>query len=69
MVTWLLKTQLIQAVETEIDAISDDAAALTEADRSRLLAEVERDALAVEREEEFFIRGAQEAGVAVRRRP
>jgi len=62
---WLFKPQLIDALEKEIDAIADDAAALSEADRDRLMAEVERDLLAVQRDEEFFIR--QAANVARRR--
>lgn len=65
MLIWLFKPQLIDALEKEIDAIADDAAALSEADRDRLMAEVERDLLAVQRDEEFFIR--QAANVARRR--
>ena len=62
LVTWLFKTQLIEALENEIDAIADDTAALSEGDRAKLLGEVERDMLAVEREEEFFIRAANDEG-------
>jgi hypothetical protein len=68
VLTWLFKPQLIDALEKEIDAIADDTAALSDADRAKLMAEVERDMLAVEREEEFFIRRAREDGVTVTRR-
>ena len=65
MVAWLFKTQLIEALENEIDDIADDTGALSEGDRAKLLGEVERDLLAVQRDEEFFIR--QAANVARRR--
>ena len=65
---WLFKPQLIEALEKEIDAASDDTAALSETDRAKRLVEVERDRLAVERDEELFIRCANDAGVTVHRR-
>ena len=68
MFAWLFKPQLIEALEKEIDAIADDTAALSESDRAKRLVEVERDRLAVERDEEFFIRCAHDAGVIVHRR-
>ena len=65
---WLFKAELIEALEKEVDASSDDNSVLSEPDRGRRLAEVERDMLTVEREEEFFIRRARDEGATVMRR-
>ena len=66
---WLHKEALIQRIEAEIDAVSDDGAALTAQDRKKQLETIDRDRLALQREEDHWVSVAIEAGVAVLRRP
>ena len=62
IIAHLLKPQMIAAAKAAIEAAADDEAALSADDRARLIAEAERDALAVEREEVALIRAAKAAG-------
>ena len=48
IVTWLFKSQLIDALEKDVDAFADDTAALSATDRAKLLAEVDRDIEVIE---------------------
>jgi hypothetical protein len=62
------KEELISAIEKEIDTIADDQNALADPDRERLVAAAKRNILAVQRDEEFFIREANESGTIIQRR-
>jgi hypothetical protein len=61
--TWLLKPALIAALEKEIDAVADDAAALTPEQRQVKVAELMRDILSIEREESALVWRAQAQGL------
>lgn len=66
---WVLKDRLVALVEAEIDACSDDASALDLTERSTRIAQIERDKLMIEYEEEHWVCAAAAAGLAVVRRP
>jgi hypothetical protein len=66
---WLHREALIAKVEAQIDAISDDPNALTAQQRTESLTEIDRDRLAIEREEEHWVSTAIEGGANVLRRP
>ncbi|WP_375764116.1 hypothetical protein ACE10X_07020 [Bradyrhizobium sp. Pha-3] len=69
LIAHLFRDQMIAAAKAAIEAVADDDAALSDADRARLVGEAERDALAVEREECALVRGAKAAGALVLFRP
>ncbi|MFL9827205.1 hypothetical protein [Rhodoplanes sp. SY1] len=66
LVAWLMKDQLAAAVDAEIDANADDAAALSTHARRARFREILSDLLAAEREEEALIAAA---GFDIDRRP
>lgn len=68
MLCWLFRDQVIAALEKEIDALASDEVALSAEDRARLIAECDRDACALEIEEEQLIRAAAESGQPIERR-
>lgn len=68
LMCWALGPALVEAIEREIDLQSDDAHALTTADRRKRLAEIDDDRLAVEREEEALIEMAEAEGLQIFRR-
>jgi hypothetical protein len=68
VLAWMFRDQLIAAVEREIDEVSDDKIALTDQQRATALAEVDRDLLHCEREEEHLIRRADAEGLSLARR-
>ena len=53
----------------QIDAIADDANALTEQARTEQIGEIDRDRLAVQREEEHWVGKAIDGGMTMLRRP
>lgn len=67
-VAWLLQDQLVAKLDELIDEVADDAAALDDEQRAERLAEIERDRLAVQFEEEAAVRLAEERGLTVPRR-
>jgi len=66
---WLHRDLLVERIEAAIDAVSDDEHALTLAQRTAQLAEIDRDRLAVQREEEFWLVEAVKGGAKLLRRP
>lgn len=68
MIAWLFKKQLLAAVDAEIAELSDDKGALTDEQREQKLAEIDRDILAVEREEEELVSMAESQGQTISRR-
>jgi hypothetical protein len=68
LVCWLHKDSLIKRLDAEIDAESDDAAALTHEARQQREAEVLGDLLANERDEAEFVWQAQSQGLPVEHR-
>ncbi|MHC6150544.1 hypothetical protein ACVSQB_01985 [Bradyrhizobium elkanii] len=69
ILSYLFREQMIAAATKAIADAADDAAALSDADRARLIGEVDRDALAVQREEVALIKEAKAVGVPVSYRP
>jgi hypothetical protein len=68
LIAWLDPEQLYERVAAEIDAMSDDKAALTDAARAARLAQIAGDKLATEREEDFLIERAEQEGMMIARR-
>jgi hypothetical protein len=66
---WLHKDELIAALDHEIDAEADDAAALTHEQRQQQAAEVALDLLEIERSESELVWAAQSQGLPVEHRP
>jgi hypothetical protein len=69
LVFWLHREALIQKIEAQIEEVSDDQHALTAAQRTEQISEIDRDRLAVQREEEFWVCSAIDDGMNVLRRP
>jgi hypothetical protein len=69
LITHLLRDKMVAAAKAAIEAAADDDAALSDADRAKLIGEAERDALAVEREECALVRAAKSVGQPVLFRP
>src|SRR4030095_13134127 len=63
LICWLHKDALIAALDREIDAESDDKAALSHEARQKAEAEVMGDLLAVERDESALVWQAQAQGL------
>jgi hypothetical protein len=68
IMAWLNRDALAAAISSEIEACSNDAAALSAEDRRIAIETALRDMLAVEREEEAFIRMSRDAGAVINRR-
>ena len=66
---WLHRDAIIAKIEQQIDEIADDANALTEAATHGTDREIDRDRLAVQREEEHWIGRAIDDGTTMLRRP
>jgi hypothetical protein len=66
---WLHRETLIQRIESQIDEISDDQNALTAEQRHAQISEIDRDRLAIQREEEFWVGSAIDDGMNGLRRP
>ena len=62
-------TPLSRRSKQQIDAVADDANSLTEQERAEQIGEIDRDRLAVQREEEHWIGAAVDAGMTMLRRP
>jgi len=69
LLAWAFRDRLSAALNAEIDAIADDAAALTAEQRAEQRATALRDKLAAERDEEALLRMAIAAGTTLLRRP
>ncbi|MBR0870041.1 hypothetical protein JQ633_06710 [Bradyrhizobium tropiciagri] len=69
LVAWLFRDQLVAALEREIDAAADDAAALTREQREVQEAAVLQDILAIERREVALIFVAEAQGTIIDFRP
>jgi len=69
LLAWLFRDEVASALDDEIDAIADNTGALTSEQRAEQRATALRDKLAVEREEEAFVRIAIAVGAGVMRRP
>lgn len=69
LIFWLHRDLIIARIDAALDAIADDEHALTLAQRSEQMAVIERDKLAIEREEEAAIIAAGAAGLVILRRP
>jgi hypothetical protein len=65
LMAWLFRDALIAALDREIDAESDDASALTHADREVRIAEAEADLLSTERDICALIWRGQAEGLRV----
>jgi hypothetical protein len=65
---WLNEKAILAALEKEIDKAADDKSALTDEERKSRSAEILRDILANEREEEVLILLASENGLEISRR-
>jgi class 3 adenylate cyclase len=68
LLVWLHRDTLIERIEREIDLVADDQHALTSAQRVEQLKPIEKDRLAVEREEEVLISAAIAEGNMMLRR-
>jgi hypothetical protein len=68
LIAFIFKDALIAALDREIDAEADDAAALTHEQRQQREAEALGDLLAVEREESWFVWQAQSQGLPIEHR-
>ena len=68
LIAWLFRDDLQRAVGREIDELSDDENALTDAARADKLTEILGDMLAVGRSEEALICAAEAAGAVIPRR-
>ena len=66
---WLHRDAIFAKIEQQIDAVADDANSLTERERAEQIGEIDRDRLAVQREEEHWIGAAVDAGMTMLRRP
>ena len=66
---WLHRETIIERINEQIDANSDDANSLTAEQRTEQIGEIDRDRLAVQREEEFWINAAIDGGTNILRRP
>lgn len=69
VIAWLFKDRLIEAIESEIDSSSDDANALSDADRATKLSATLSEILETERQEEALIEMAAANGQEIGRRP
>jgi hypothetical protein len=69
LLAWLFPDQLLAKIEAEIDEISDDDEALSDADRLKLMNEIRNDILHVEREETHWVSVARAGGALVHHRP
>ncbi|MFD2183326.1 hypothetical protein [Rhodoplanes azumiensis] len=69
LTAWLHRDALVKKLLSEVDAIADDANALTDEQRNAALAENEGDRLATEFEEELLIRHIEAGGGSFERRP
>ncbi|MGJ5180393.1 hypothetical protein ACQR16_24495 [Bradyrhizobium oligotrophicum] len=65
---WLHRDALVARLEREIDAITDDVAALSPQDRERKLSEIAQDKLAIERSEASLVWSLQRDGLPVEHR-
>jgi hypothetical protein len=61
LIVWLHRDAIVKRLDAEIDAESDDAAALSHDERAKRLAEAQGDLLACERDEAWWVWQAQEA--------
>ena len=68
VVAWLFHDRLVDRLDAEIDALADDAGALTDDERDRREREILRQIDEVERREEALIEAAEEAGAPIARR-
>ncbi len=66
---WLHRDAIISKIEQQIDEIADDSSALTKEQRTEQIGEIDRDRLAVQREEEHWIGVAVDGGMTSLRRP
>ena len=66
---WLHRAAIIAKIDAQIDAVADDANSLTDQERAEQIGEIDRDRLAVQREEEHWIGKAIDAGMTMLRRP
>jgi hypothetical protein len=65
---WLHKDAVLARLDAECDASSDDAAALTDAQREKAIAQISADCMAVERAEAALVWLAQERGMGISHR-
>lgn len=65
---WLNREAITEKIERLIDEVADDNSALTKQNRAERIAEIDRDRLATQRDEEFFIGRAITDGMTVLRR-
>ena len=66
---WLHRDAIVAKIEAQINEVADDANALTAEQRTEQIGEIERDRLAVQREEEYWIGKAIDVGMTILRRP
>jgi len=69
LLAWLHPDQMLAALESEIDAVADDAQAISADEREALLARIPAKKLRAERLEEAIITAAAHAGTVLERRP
>ena len=65
---WLNRDAIVEKIEAQIDEIADDQNALTNEQREEQIREIDRDRLAVQREEEFWVGAAIDGGANILRR-
>jgi hypothetical protein len=68
LLCWLLRPQLLKALEALIDGEADDQAALSQKDRQARVIEIARDKLMIERQEAALVWAAQTAGESIEHR-
>ena len=66
---WLHRDAVVAKIEAQIDEIADDQNALTKEQRAEQIGEIDRDRLAIQRDEEHWVSKAIEDGMTMLRRP
>jgi hypothetical protein len=66
---WLHREAIISKIEQKIDQFADDSSSLTGAQRREQIDEIDRDRLAVQRDEEHWVSKAVDQGITALRRP
>jgi hypothetical protein len=66
---WMLEESITAKLQQEIDELADDRNSLTAKERAERISEIDRERLAVERQEEFWVSKCIDDGLTILRRP